>query len=62
MRVMKINDIPLSLPGRLLFLCSNPALVTAQLQGQDLTLASAGALRDASLSWWPGAIRWRPRY
>jgi 3-isopropylmalate/(R)-2-methylmalate dehydratase large subunit len=32
--------------GRLLFLCSNPALVREQLAGRELTRAQAGALRD----------------
>lgn len=36
----------LELPGRLLFLCQDPALVQAQLTGRRLTRAEAGALRD----------------
>lgn len=36
----------LDLTGRILFLCTDPAQVTQQLQGQDLSLESAGPLRD----------------
>jgi 3-isopropylmalate/(R)-2-methylmalate dehydratase large subunit len=36
----------LTLNGRILFLTSDPARIDAQLAGQDLTLAEAGALRD----------------
>jgi len=36
----------LALPGRLLFLCADPALVTAQLEGARLGPAEAGPLRD----------------
>ena len=36
----------LDLPGRILFLCQDPALVQAQLTGRRLTRAEAGALRD----------------
>ena len=36
----------LELPGRLLFLTEDPALVQAQLAGQALTRAGAGTLRD----------------
>ncbi|WP_137896394.1 aconitase family protein [Ramlibacter sp. 2FC] len=36
----------LALPGRLLFLCADPARVTAQLEGQRLGLAEAAPLRD----------------
>src|SRR6188474_2212902 len=36
----------LDLPGRILFLSADPALVRAQLGGQALSLATAGALRD----------------
>ncbi len=36
----------LELPGRILFLCQDPALVQAQLTGRRLTRAEAGILRD----------------
>jgi 3-isopropylmalate/(R)-2-methylmalate dehydratase large subunit len=36
----------LHLPGRILFLTTDPARIDAQLAGQDLTLAEAGLLRD----------------
>jgi 3-isopropylmalate/(R)-2-methylmalate dehydratase large subunit len=36
----------LALPGRILFLGADPALMEAQLQGRDLSLAEAGTLRD----------------
>lgn len=35
----------LDIPGRILFLCSDPALVRRQLAGENLTLAEAGPLR-----------------
>jgi 3-isopropylmalate/(R)-2-methylmalate dehydratase large subunit len=40
------TDRTLALPGRLLFLCTDPARVHAQLQGRDLSLAEATPLRD----------------
>lgn len=36
----------LTLPGRILFLSADPALIDAQLAGRSLTLAEAGPLRD----------------
>jgi 3-isopropylmalate/(R)-2-methylmalate dehydratase large subunit len=36
----------LRLNGRVLFLCSDPALIEAQLAGRDLSRAEAGPLRD----------------
>jgi 3-isopropylmalate/(R)-2-methylmalate dehydratase large subunit len=36
----------LTLPGRILFLSSDPARIDRQLAGQDLTLPEAGPLRD----------------
>src|SRR3712207_6273758 len=36
----------LTLPGRILFLAEDPALVAAQLAGRDLHRAEAGRLRD----------------
>jgi 3-isopropylmalate/(R)-2-methylmalate dehydratase large subunit len=36
----------LTLPGRILFLTSDPARIDTQLAGQDLTLPEAGPLRD----------------
>ncbi|MGJ7916972.1 aconitase family protein [Massilia sp. LXY-6] len=36
----------LTLPGRILFLSSDPARIEAQLDGRDLTLLDAGPLRD----------------
>ena len=36
----------LTLAGRILFLSTEPRLVERQLAGEDLTLASAGELRD----------------
>jgi 3-isopropylmalate/(R)-2-methylmalate dehydratase large subunit len=35
-----------NLTGRIFFLCTDPDLVEQQLEGRDLTLAEAGALRD----------------
>lgn len=36
----------LELPGRILFLAEDPALIDAQLAGRNLALAEAGSLRD----------------
>lgn len=36
----------LDVTGRVLFLCTDPALIEQQLAGTDLTLAAAGELRD----------------
>jgi hypothetical protein len=36
----------LELPGRILYLCDDPALVAAQLAGRRLSRREAGALRD----------------
>src|SRR6476659_7193857 len=36
----------LELPGRILFLCDDPALVEAQLGGRSLSRRDAGTLRD----------------
>lgn len=38
--------LTLALPGRILFLSTQPELIAAQLQGQDLDLVKAGPLRD----------------
>jgi 3-isopropylmalate/(R)-2-methylmalate dehydratase large subunit len=37
---------PLSLPGRIFFLCNDPERVSAQLEGANLLRAEAGSLRD----------------
>src|SRR5215208_7176054 len=36
----------LELPGRILFLAKDPALIDAQLAGRNLALAEAGSVRD----------------
>lgn len=43
---MAAAPLTLALPGRILFLSSQPGLIDAQLQGQDLDLVKAGPLRD----------------
>jgi 3-isopropylmalate/(R)-2-methylmalate dehydratase large subunit len=43
---MTTSTSGLALPGRILFLTRHAALMHAQLQGRDLTLAQAGPLRD----------------
>src|SRR3546814_2193735 len=43
---MDSHNPTLPLPGRMLFLCQDPALVSAQLDGQKLDQIQAGALRD----------------
>ena len=39
----------IALPGRILILSTDPAAIAAQLGGQDLDLASAGALTFVAL-------------
>jgi 3-isopropylmalate/(R)-2-methylmalate dehydratase large subunit len=46
MRIMTSSTTHLSLPGRTLLLCRDPARITQQLQGKDLSLLEAGPLRD----------------
>ena len=36
----------LTLTGRILFLSTDPTIITAQLAGSDLVLSQAGKLRD----------------
>lgn len=36
----------ITFPGRVLFLCTDPALIERQLHGEDLSIAQAGTLRD----------------
>ncbi|MDO8773640.1 MAG: aconitase family protein [Burkholderiaceae bacterium] len=43
---MTSNATHLTLPGRLLLLCRDPARITLQLQGTGLSLLEAGPLRD----------------
>jgi 3-isopropylmalate/(R)-2-methylmalate dehydratase large subunit len=46
MRGMTISTLFLNLPGRVLVLCQNPAQITAQLQGDVLSLQACAPLRD----------------
>lgn len=43
---MSLPPTSLRFSGRVLFLCTNPDRVSAQLAGRDLSLTEAGALRD----------------